>query len=111
MTSGRQTISVILAAFGIYIFWMSTAAVYLHGDAVTGVFWSSSPPGSLFPIPYGPGPLMMLTLANPIDSFLYLLLFRFGIWIILEILVILYVVLPYTLARSVVDEDSRRSSD
>jgi hypothetical protein len=104
MNETRQTISIVLIFLALYVFWMSAAAVHMSGEAVTGVFWNSSPPGSLFPIPYGPGPLAMLTLANPMDSFLYLALFKYGIWIILEILIILYIAMPYALARSVGQE-------
>lgn len=100
MNSTRKTITLVLILVGLYLFWMSTVAVHLHGDPVTGVFWNSSPAGSLFPIPYAPGPLMMLVLASPLDSSLYLFLFKYGTWIVLEILIILYIAMPYTLARS-----------
>jgi hypothetical protein len=96
MTKSRINISAVLMVLILYILWMSTAAVYLQGDLVSGVYWQSAPPGSLFPFPYGPGVLQMLVLANPVDTFIYCAIFNSGFWIVVIILSALYIVSPFS---------------
>ncbi len=83
-----------------YFLWMYTASRFMSGDWTSGVFWSGGPPGALFPIPMYPGPLEIIVLANPVDSFLFLVLFQSGLWILLEILLVVLALSPFTIARS-----------
>ncbi len=76
---------------------MSTVTQFLHGNLVDGVYWSSAPAGSLFPIPYGPGVLQMLVLANPVDTFIYCAIFQSGFWLVFIILSMLYILAPFTI--------------
>lgn len=98
MTQKRLRISAVLIFLIVYILWMSTAAMFLHGDLVNGVWWSSAPPGSLFPIPYEPGHEMMLVIANPVDTFIFCVLFQSGLWLVFIILSMLYILSPYTIS-------------
>ena len=98
-TGRRLRVGAVLIFLIAYIVWMSTAAVFLHGNLVDGVYWNSAPPGSLFPIPYGPGPLMMLTLANPVHTFIFCALFQSGLWIVFIILSLLYILSPVTICQ------------
>jgi len=98
MTQKRLRISAVLIFLIVYILWMSTAAMFLHGDLVNGVWWGSAPPGSLFPIPYGPGPEAMLVIANPVDTFIFCALFQSGLWLVFIILSMLYILSPYTIS-------------
>ena len=99
MTRKRMNVSAVLVALNLYILWMLTAALQLHGDLVNGVYWNSAPPGSLFPIPYGPGVLQVLVLANPVDTFIYCALFKSGVWLVFIILSALYILSPYTIRK------------
>ncbi|MFX1368945.1 MAG: hypothetical protein ACFFAY_10130 [Promethearchaeota archaeon] len=101
LTRRRMDISAVLVVLVLYILWMSTAAQYLHGDLINGVYWSSAPAGSLFPIPYGPGVLQMLVLANPVDTFIYCAIFQSGFWLVFIILSILYILSPFTISMRV----------
>ena len=98
ITQKRVRISAVLVFLIIYVLWMSTAATFLHGNLMDGVWWSSAPPGSLFPIPYGPGHLMMLVIANPVDTFIFCALFQSGLWLVFIILSMLYILFPYTIS-------------
>lgn len=77
---------------------MSTAAMFLYVDPVNDVWWGSAPPGSLFPIPYGPGYEAMLVIANPVDTFIFCALFQSGLWLVFIILSMLYILSPYTIS-------------
>lgn len=79
---------------------MYTASRFMSGDWASGVFWSGGPPGALFPIPMYPGPLEIIILANPVDSFFFLVLFQSGLWILLEILLVVLALSPFTIAKS-----------
>lgn len=97
MSSKLRILSLVLMS---YFFWMYTASRFMSGDWISGVFWSGGPPGALFPIPMYPGPLEIIVMANPVDSFLYLTLFQNGFWILLEVLLALVAFSPYTLTRT-----------
>jgi hypothetical protein len=47
-----------------------------------------------------PGPLEIIVMANLVDSFLYLVLFQSGLWILLEILLAVLALSPFAIARS-----------
>ena len=84
----------------LYLLWMYSASRFMFGDWATGVFWTGGPAGALFPIPMYPGILEILVMANPIDSFLFLVLFQSGLWIFVEIALTLFALSPYTIAMS-----------
>ena len=98
MTQKRLRISAVLIFLIVYILWMSTAAMFLYVDRVNDVFWSSMPPGSLFPIPYGSGYETVLVIANPVDTFIFCALFQSGLWLVFIILSMLYILSPYTIS-------------
>ena len=98
ITQKRVRISAVLGFLIVYVLWMSTAATFLHENLMDGVWWSSAPPGSLFPIPCGPGPEMMLVIANPVDTFIFRALFQSSLWLVFIILSMLYILSPYTIS-------------
>ncbi|MHA2003103.1 MAG: hypothetical protein ACW975_00665 [Candidatus Thorarchaeota archaeon] len=84
----------------LYFMWMYSASRFMSGDWISGVFWSGGPAGALFPIPMYPGILEIIVIANPVDSFLFLVLFQPGLWILLEILLAVFALSPFTISRS-----------
>jgi hypothetical protein len=97
ISSKLRILSIILM---LYILWMYSASRFMSGDWVAGVWWSGGPPGALFPIPMYPGPLEIIVMANLLDSFLFLTLFQSGLWILIEILLAISALSPFTLSRS-----------
>lgn len=69
----------------------------IYGSIFVGVWWSAGGPGMLFPIPIYPGNLAVGTLANPLDTILYLLFLQAGIWIVWLAILGLYAFSPYSL--------------
>jgi hypothetical protein len=83
-SSSRLTVVVriVLGGLFLYLLWLFPYTLTMNGDWTGGVWWQSSPPGTLFPIPTMPGPEMALSAANEVDSLIYLLLYKTGLWLI-----------------------------
>ncbi|UCH05355.1 MAG: hypothetical protein JSW05_04100 [Candidatus Thorarchaeota archaeon] len=96
--SSRLTFAVRIALGGIFLFllWLYPYTLTMSGDWTGGVWWQSSPPGSLFPIPRMPGVLMALVAANEVDSLIYLLLYRTGLWLWYSLFAVPFAFSPWT---------------
>jgi hypothetical protein len=75
----------------IVIFIGYTVSAYLYSFTIIeyndGLWWRSTPQGSLFPIPYGSGMLMALSPVSSLDAFIYKYLLRIPALILIDVLV------------------------
>ncbi|MHA2142080.1 MAG: hypothetical protein ACXADC_07975 [Candidatus Thorarchaeota archaeon] len=83
-----------------YFVWMlsfvfSTGLLHYHPDFA--VYWSSSPAGSLFPIPHPPGPYAAIAPATMLDAFIFLVFINSGLWAIWISIFLFYILSPYTI--------------
>jgi hypothetical protein len=53
-----------------------------------GLWWRSTPEGSLFPVPHGPGILTVLSQVSSVDAFIYRYLLRIPLLVVVDALVI-----------------------
>jgi hypothetical protein len=58
----------------------------VEGGLTYHIYWTSSPPGSLFPWPRGPGPMEALSSVNEVDTFIYRYLIKSWVLVGLSIL-------------------------
>ncbi|MHA1653289.1 MAG: hypothetical protein ACTSYX_01870 [Candidatus Thorarchaeota archaeon] len=86
---------------GLYCVWcylLIPVIPYLRWDPTQGVYWVNGAPGSLFPLPRGPGMTPVIVPATPVDSVIYMTLIMTGGWLVLLALALLYILSPVTIA-------------
>ena len=76
-----------------------TVSVYLYSFTIIeysdGLWWRSTPQGSLFPIPHGSGMLMALSRVSDLDSFIYKYILRIPLLIVIDALAIVVIWLKF----------------
>ncbi|UCH05715.1 MAG: hypothetical protein JSW05_06005 [Candidatus Thorarchaeota archaeon] len=77
-----MVLRIVTGALFLYLLWLYPYTLRMMGDWVSGAFWLGSPPGTLFPIPTMPGMLEAIVEANPVDSFIYLAVYKTGLWLL-----------------------------
>ncbi len=104
------TVRFVVLGLLLYFVWILNFALRsnIGGNLLSGVFWSSGGPGSLFPIPRPAGEATVVTPAYPIDAFIYSIFMANGVWIFWIILLLLYVLSPIRLNLSVVGDKATR---
>ena len=75
---------VVLLGYTLSAYLCSSMIIEYNG----GLLWRSSPQGSLFPIPHGPGMLTALSPVSSLDAFIYHYLLRVPSLIVVDVLVI-----------------------
>jgi len=63
-----------------------------------GIYWGSGFGGSLFPIPTEPGILAVIVPANLVDSLIFGILINSGMWILIVVILVLYIISPVTIS-------------
>jgi len=91
-TTAPQRLKMLLLACMIFVVLGYTIAAYLTSSMIIeydgGLWWRSTPQGSLFPIPYGSGILTSLSHVSDADALIYRYLLRIPFLIILDALAI-----------------------
>jgi hypothetical protein len=91
-TTAPRRLKMLLLACMILVVLGYTISAYLTSSMIIefdgGLWWRSTPQGSLFPIPYGSGILTALSQVSDTDAFIYRYLLRIPLLIVLNVLVI-----------------------
>jgi hypothetical protein len=87
----RSRLKYLLFAVAIVVLLGYTVSAYLYSFTIIeyndGLWWRSTPQGSLFLIPYGSGMLMALSPVSSLDAFIYKYLLRIPFLIVADVLV------------------------
>ncbi len=78
---------VIFLGYTLSMYWYASMIIEYNGE----LWWRSTPQGSLFPIPYGPGMLTALSPVSKNDAFIYKYLLRIPSIIAIEIFTIILI--------------------
>ena len=91
-TTALRRLKILLLACMILVVLGYTLSAYLTSFMIIeydgDLWWRSTPQGSLFLIPYGPGILAALSQVSDVDAFVYRYLLRIPLLIVLDVLVI-----------------------
>ena len=94
----------------VYFLRMVQVSIFLSGNLFEGVYWSSSGAGALFPIPNEPGIATVMTLANLVDSLIFVVLINNGIWMLFVVILVLYLISPVTIPIAKKTKEGANSS-
>ena len=89
-TTALRRMKMLLLACMILVVLGYTISAYLASSMIIehdgGLWWRSTPQGSLFPIPHGSGILTALSQASDVDAFIYRYLLRIPLLIVFDVL-------------------------
>jgi len=93
-----MVLRIAVGALFLYLLWLFPYTLRMAGEWIGGVWWRGSPPGTLFPIPTMPGLLEAMVAANEVDTFIYLLVYKTGLWLLYGLFAVPFAFSPWRIA-------------